>query len=256
VSEVAVHAVVSGARDGPAVVLGPSLGTTTAVWEPQLSLLEREFRVIRYDHRGHGGSRVVPGPYTLAELGADVLLLLDSLQVSRAHYVGMSLGGMVGMWLATHAPERIDRLTLLSTSAFMPPASDWLERAETVRTKGTAAVAETVVRRWFTPGFQARHPDVVAHYTEQLAALPAEGYAGCCDAIAAMDLRGDLGAISAPTLIVVGVDDPATPPDHAEAIASRIPEARVARVADAAHLANVEQPDQIGRLIVEHLGAP
>jgi 3-oxoadipate enol-lactonase len=254
-SEVALHAVVSGTRDGPPVVLGPSLGTTVALWEPQLALLERHFRVIRFDHRGHAGSDVPPGPYTLAQLGADVTLLLDSLHVTRAHYVGLSLGGMIGMWLAAHAPERVDRLALLSTSAHVPPAEAWRDRAETVRTLGTAAIAETVGERWFTPGFRTRCPEVVAHYIEHLAAVPAEGYAGCCDALAAMDLRGDLGAITAATLVVVGADDPATPPEHAKVIASHIEGARLVEVADAAHLANVEKPDEIGRLIVDHLGA-
>lgn len=253
-SDVALHAAVSGPAHAPVVVLGPSLGTTVEAWEPQLPVLERDYRVIRYDHRGHGRSDVVDGPYSLPELGADVLRLLDALQVTQAHYVGLSLGGMVGMWLAAHAPDRIDRLALVSTSAFMPPASGWRGRAEQVRASGTAAVADAVVGRWFTAGFVARRPEVVAHYTEQLAAVPAEGYAGCCEAIAAMDLRPDLAAIRAPTLVVVGVDDPATPPDHAEGIASRIGGARVVRVDDAAHLANVEQPEEIAALLAQHLG--
>ncbi|MDQ1708906.1 MAG: 3-oxoadipate enol-lactonase [Frankiaceae bacterium] len=254
-TEVALHAIVSGPAGAQTVVLGPSLGTTVDVWQPQLPLLEQDFQVVRYDHRGHDGSGVPAGPYTIAELGADVVRLLDSLRIARVHYVGLSLGGMLGMWLAAHAPDRVDRLALVSTSAFMPPASAWRERAETVRTKGTSAVAESVVNRWFTADFAARHAAVVDHYTEALAALPADGYAGCCDAIGGMDLRADLAAIRAPTVVVVGVDDPATPPAHAQVIAGGIAGAHVVRVDDAAHLANVEQPDEVGRLVAAHLGA-
>jgi 3-oxoadipate enol-lactonase len=255
-TEVALHAVVSGADDAPAVVLGPSLGTTVDVWEPQLSLLEKDFRVIRFDHRGHDGADVAPGPYTIEELGADVVRLLDSLHISRAHYAGVSLGAMIGMYVAAHAPDRIDRLALVCTSAYLPPASGWLERAETVRSKGTAVIAGAVVSRWFTEGFQARNPDVIADFTEQFTAVPAEGYAGCCEAIAAMDLRDDLAAVRAPTLVIAGADDAATPPPHGEEVARRINGARMVCVEEAAHLANVEQPAEIGRLIVEHLGEP
>lgn len=249
-----LHTVVSGAPDGQTVILGPSLGTTLAAWEPQLPAFERHFKVVRFDHRGHGGSDLVPGPYTISELGTDVLRLVETFS-EPVHYVGTSLGGMLGMWLASHAPERVDRLVLLSTSAFLPPASAWHDRAATVRARGTQAVAQTVVARWFTAVFRQQHPDVVAHYTQQLATVPAEGYAACCEAIAAMDLRSEIGAISAPTLVVVGADDPATPPAHAEEIASRIAGARVAQVGSAAHLANVEQPVEIDRLVLEHLGA-
>lgn len=247
-----LHATVDGPADAPVLVLGSSLGTTGAMWEPQLAALAARYRVIRYDHLGHGDSAVPLGPYRIELLGREVLALLDDLAVPRAHYAGLSLGGMVGMWLAAHAPERVDRLALLCTSASLGPAEGWRQRAATVRTAGMAAIADAVVARWFTPPFAESRPDVVAAHRAQLTATPATGYAGCCEAIAAMDLRPDLGKIAAPTLVIAGADDPATPVEHADAIVERIAGARLAVVDRAAHLASVEQPEPVNRLLLDH----
>jgi 3-oxoadipate enol-lactonase len=218
--------------------------------------LAKRHRVVSYDHRGHGESPVPPGPYTIAELGDDVLTLLDSLGVERASFCGLSLGGMVGMWLAAHAPERIHRLVLLCTSALLP-REPWLERARLVRAEGTSAVADAVVGRWFTPRFAARDPELVARMRAMIAATPAEGYAACCEAIAAMDLRDDLANIRAPTLVLSAANDPAIPPEHCAAIASAISGARLVVIPDAAHLPIVEQHELVTRHILEHLeGAP
>ncbi|MEV1328031.1 3-oxoadipate enol-lactonase [Micromonospora costi] len=248
-----LHATVDGPAHAPVLVLGSSLGTTGAMWQPQVAALAERFRVVRYDHLGHGRSAVPSGTYTIARLGREVLALLDDLGVRRASYAGLSLGGMVGMWLATHAPERVDRLALLCTSAALGPAGQWRQRAATVRAGGVESVADAVVARWFTAGFAATHPEVVAAHRAALTATHAEGYAGCCEAIAAMDLRADLARVTAPTLVVAGLDDPATPPDHARAIVARIPRARLAVLTPAAHLANVEQPEPVGRMLLEHL---
>lgn len=248
-----LHAAVDGPPDAPVLVLGSSLGTTGAMWEPQLAALAARFRVIRYDHLGHGRSAVPAGPYRIEQLGREVLALLDDLEVRRAHHAGLSLGGMVGMWLAAHAPERVDRLALLCTSASLGPAEGWRQRAATVRAAGLAAIADAVVARWFTPPFAESRPAVVAAHRAMLTATPATGYAACCEAIAAMDLRPDLGKVTAPTLVIAGADDPATPVEHAEAVVERIAGARLAVVDHAAHLANVEQPEQVGRLLREHL---
>lgn len=247
-----LHATVDGPPDAPVLVLGSSLGTTGAMWEPQLAALAARFRVIRYDHLGHGRSAVPSGPYTIDLLGRELLLLLDDLDAGRVHHVGLSLGGMVGMWLAAHAPERVDRLALLCTSASLGPPDGWRMRAATVRASGTAAVADAVVVRWFTPGFAVAQPQVVAEHRAMLAATPAAGYAGCCEAIAATDLRADLSTVVASTLVIAGADDPATPLEHARGIVERIPRARLAVVDDAAHLASVEQPEQVSRLLLEH----
>jgi 3-oxoadipate enol-lactonase len=163
---------------------------------------------------------------------------------------------MVGMWLAAHAPERIDRLVLLCTAAHLP-REPWLERARLVRAEGTSGVADAVVGRWFTPGFAAREPELVARMRAMIAATPTEGYASCCEAIAAMDLRDDLASIRAPTLVLGAADDPAIPPEHSAAIAEAIPGARLVVIPDAAHLPIVEQHALVTRHILEHLeGAP
>jgi 3-oxoadipate enol-lactonase len=180
-----------GSPDAPVLVLAPSVGTQPEMWAPQLEAFAAEFRVVRVAHRGHDPIDVPPGPYSLEDLGGDVLALLDSLGVERFSFCGLSLGGMVGMWLAAHAPARVERLALCCTSAYLPPASGWLDRAATVRASGMAAVADAVVGRWFTPKFAAEHPSVVAGCRDMLLSVPPEGYAGCCEAIAAMDLRLD-----------------------------------------------------------------
>lgn len=248
-----LHHVISGPEDAPTLLLGGSLGTRLAMWDGQMPLASR-FRLLRFDHRGHGGSSVPPGPYEIADLGEDVLALLDALSLERASYCGISLGGMVGMWLAANAPERIDRLVLLCTSAHMPPPSMWRERAEAVRrARSVEPVADGALQRWLTPEFAARHPDVRAWLRSMLVDTSPDGYASCCEAIERMDLRTSLGRITAATLVVSGSDDPSTPIEHQRLIAESISGARHETVAEAAHLAAVEQPEAVNELIQEHL---
>ena len=203
-SAVAVHRIVTGRADGPVVVLSNSLGTTHTMWDANVAALEEHFRVLRYDTRGHGCSPVPPGPYTIDDLADDVVALLDDLGIDRAHFVGLSLGGMTGMRLAARNPDRVDRLVVLCTGAHLAPTSAWTDRAATVRSEGTKSVAEAVVARWFTPAYLEANVDVKASCEAMVADTPAEGYAGCCDAIAAMDLRPDLTSIAAPTLAIAG----------------------------------------------------
>lgn len=242
-----------GPAGAPVLVLGPSLGTAAAMWEPQVATFARHFRVLRYDHRGHGRSTVPDGDYDLEAMGGDVLALLDSAEVAaeRVCYAGVSLGGMVGMWLAINAPERIERLVLVCTSAHLPPAESWQERAATVRAQGMAAVADTVLGRWFTGPYAAAHPDIIASYRELLLGTSPDGYAGCCAAIAGMDLRADLERIGAPTLVISGTADTSIPPEHGYLIASSVPGAQFALV-DAAHIASVEKADEVTDLLVTH----
>jgi 3-oxoadipate enol-lactonase len=230
-----------------------SLGADLSMWEPQMPALAGRFRVIRYDARGHGRSPVPRGRYALADLGRDALALLDQLGVSRAHVCGLSLGGMTAMWIAARAGHRVDRLVLFCTSARLGPPRAWAQRSAAVRAGGTAAVADAVVERWVTPGFAAAHPDVVARLRAMIAATPAAGYAGACAAIEEMDLRAELPAIGAPTLVIAGADDPATPPEHGAAIAAAIPGARLEVLPGAAHLASFEQAAAANRLILEAL---
>lgn len=250
---VAVHHVVEGPDDAPVVVLATSLGSTLRIWDAQVPRLSSRFRVVRFDTRGHGESPVPPGPYTITDLGHDVIALLDRLGVAKAHFCGVSLGGMVGMWLASHAPDRIDRLVLCCTSARLGPPEMWAQRAQTAREQGTAALADTVVARWLTPEYAAQNPKLAADLRDMIAATPAEGYAGCCGVIERMDLTGTLASVRAATLVIAGADDPATPPAHGASIAAAIPGARMAIVPHAAHLANVEQADTVTALIMEHL---
>lgn len=235
------------------LVLSNSLGTNMSMWDDLLPALAERFRVLRYDQRGHGRSPAPPGPYTIAELAGDALALLDRLGVDRVSFCGTSLGGMTGMWLAASAPERIERLALCCTSAHLPPRRTWIERAATVRGEGIPAVADAQLERWFTPGLAERRPDLVERIRRALLDSTPEGYAGCCEAIAGHDLRGELGSIRAPTLVLAAADDPATPPEHGRLIADAVPGARLLVLERARHLAVVERPQESARELLAHL---
>jgi 3-oxoadipate enol-lactonase len=248
---------ISGPDNAPVLLLGGSLGTTLDMWDPQVPALSAAHRVIRFEYRGHGGSPVPTGPYTIDELGQDVVTMLDRLGLSRVSYCGLSIGGMVGQWLAINAPERLDKLILLCTAPHLPPASAWRERAAAVREAGTPeVVADAVLGRWFTPAYASSHPEVVTRYRAMICGVDPEGYAGCCEAIAEMDLRGGLPGVTTPTLVVAALQDPSIPPEHGEAIAAAIPGARMEILDPGAHLASVERADVVTALIAEHLDGP
>jgi 3-oxoadipate enol-lactonase len=251
---VELHYVLEGPADAPVLVMSNSLGTTLHVWDEQAPVLRERFRLLRYDHRGHGGSSVPTGSYSMEDLGGDVLALLDRLEVERFSFCGLSIGGMVGMWLASEVPQRVERLVLCCTSAqFAPDAYD--SRAQTVRAEGVGVIVDAVLERWFTPKFRASHPEVVEWGGSMLRNTPVEGYAGCCEAIRDAELGSRLGAIAAPTLVIAGADDPAAPVNQAELIRDSILDARLLAVEEAAHLANVEQSEEVTRAILEHLEA-
>ena len=245
------HHVVTGPEDAPALVLSNSLGATLAMWDPQAEALAQRFRLIRYDTRGHGGSDIPSGPYSIDDVGGDVVELLDHLGIERAHFAGLSLGGMTGMWLAAHAPERVGTLVLLCSSPLLGPAKGWADRAVLVRRKGTAAIVDATLERWLSPHYDGDVTGLQAMFE----AIDDEGYANCCSIIEHMDLTADLPRIEAPTLIIAGAQDPATPPDVAERMAAAIPDARVEVLDPGAHLVNVERPEATTRLILDHLGA-
>lgn len=244
---------VDGSPKAPVLVLSHALGLSMAMWDPQVERLSQAFQVLRYDHRGHGGSPVPAGPYRIEDLGRDLLHLLDRLSLERVSFCGLSLGGMVGMWVASNAPERIDRLVLCCTAARMLRPDDFATRARTVREHGMEAIADSLIGRWFTPSFPASHPDAVARIRATLLSTPQEGYAGACEAIAQMDLRDDLPRITAPTLVIGAEKDQSTPPEKSREIAEGISGAALVVIPDAAHIANVEQPDAVSNQILDHL---
>jgi 3-oxoadipate enol-lactonase len=229
------------------VVLSGSLGSTVEMWEPQLPALTSRFRVLRYDHPGHGRSPLSE-TRSVAGLAHGVVAMLDQLGLTRVSFCGLSLGGAVGMRIALDAPERLERLVLASASARFADPEFWQQRAATVRSRGVEAVADVVLERWFTPAF----PDV-RRYREMLLSIPPEGYARCCEAVRDWDARGTLAAVHAPTLAIAGSDDPSTPPADLAAIVAEMPNARLLVLDGARHLANVEQAASFNDALLAHL---
>jgi 3-oxoadipate enol-lactonase len=243
---------IDGPVHAPPLLLSNSLGTTFRMWDAQMEALRSAFRVIRYDSRGHGQSDAPAGDYSIARLAADAVAVLDSLHIETTAFVGLSKGGMVGQWLGAHAPQRLTRLVLANTAAWMGPAQGWQARIDAVTEQGMAAVTDAVLERWFTPGFRERAPVAVAPVRDMLLATQPRGYAGCCAAIRDMDQRESLAAITTPTLVIGGLQDPATPPAKAEEIAAGVPGAHLVML-DAAHLSNIEQPEAFTAALLDFL---
>ncbi|MFE6691727.1 3-oxoadipate enol-lactonase [Streptomyces sp. NPDC057743] len=251
-----LHHATDGPPGAPTLVLGPSVGTSLALWEPQLPALSRRFHIVRWDLPGHGGTPTdvlaTPGTTTVPELAGLVLQLADSLGLDAFAYAGVSLGGAVGAWLAAHHPTRISSLALICSSARFGEPAGWRERAALVRAKGLDQVADSSAGRWFTPAF-ATTPEATALVTALRQDVSPEGYAACCDALAAYDLRSALPRITAPTLVVAGRADPATPPAHARELTDGIPDASLVELSGAAHLAGVERPAEVLAALLAHL---
>jgi 3-oxoadipate enol-lactonase len=237
-----IHVEVDGRERAPVLMLSNSLGTTLHMWDGQVAPFTQHFRLVRYDRRGHGQSGVPAGPYTMERLGRDVLAVLDALGIEKINWCGLSMGGMVGQWLGAYAPSRIERLVLTNTSSYFADKAMWNERLALVREKGIATFAAANMERWFTKGFRERAPEVVARVKDMFAATPLEGYLACGAAVRDMDHRELLPKISAPTLVIAGKQDPATPPESNEYISKHVARAQFALL-DAAHLSNIEQPD-------------
>jgi 3-carboxy-cis,cis-muconate cycloisomerase len=248
-----VRYVESGGEQTSVVILSNSLGSTLAMWDRVVAPVATRHRVVRYDLRGHGASPTPPGPYAIADLGADLLDLLDRIGASRASLVGSSIGGMVSMWVAANAPQRVDRLVLIGSAARLGPAQGWIDRSRRALHEGTAGIAEAVTPRWVAAEFAANHPDAMKKLRAMFEAADPAGYAGCCMAIAGMDQTGDLNRITARTLVVVGSDDEATPRGLSEAIVEAVPGSRLAVIEGAAHLPGLDRPEEVAALIVSHL---
>jgi 3-oxoadipate enol-lactonase len=241
IGELKTHYALTDDRE-PVLVFSNSLGTDFSMWDPQMEELGRRFRILRYDTRGHGRSSVTAGEYTIEQLGCDVLGLLDSLLLDRVHFCGLSMGGMIGIWLGIHASHRLHRLVLCNTAARIGTRDMWKARIAKVRTDGMKSVAAAVVERWFTPAFRATSSDRVAWAQRMLERSPPEGYAACCAAIRDMDQHEALAQIKIPTLVIYGGSDSVIPTSEAHFLTEQIPGAAQVELA-AAHLSNVEQAD-------------
>lgn len=248
-----IHYRVDGPPGAPVVVLSHSLGADLGMWEPQVPALAERFRVLRYDARGHGGSDPVPGPWGTAHLARDVIGLLDQVGVARASFCGLSMGGLVGVRLALQAPDRLERLVLCNTAARIGTAESWNARVQAVQRGGMAAVAEAVVARWVSEPFAAAHPGQVARLRAMLLRTPPEGYAAGCRAVRDADERESASAVRAPTLVIAGSRDAATPPADGRLLADRIPGARSLEL-EAAHLSNVEAARPFTQAVLAFLG--
>lgn len=245
---------IEGRDDAPLLVLSNSLGTTLDMWAPQMPALLRHFRVLRHDARGHGRSDLTPGPYSIAQLGADVLALMDQLGMERAHFCGLSMGGMIGMWLGTHHAHRLNRLVLCNTAARIGSPDTWNSRIAKVDAEGMASIADTVLDRWFTAGFRQRAPEQVAAVRDMLLNTAPAGYSANCAAVRDMDQRAEIASIAVPTLVIAGTHDGSTPAAEGRAVADAIPGARYVEL-DAAHLSNWEQSEQFTQALLGFLSA-
>jgi 3-oxoadipate enol-lactonase len=242
-----------GAAGAPPVLLINSLGTDLSMWDQQLPAWSATHRIVRYDQRGHGASSVPEGPYTIEQLGADAVAVLDAFDVTRADVCGLSLGGLVALWLAAHAPERVGRVVFADTAARVGTEQGWRDRAATVREHGMDAVVDLVLERFFSPAFRATGAPAVDRVARTLRDTTPEGYAASCDALATADLRAAAPQVTACSLVVVGTADEATPPADARALRDLVPGAGYAELPGAGHLANLEQPESFGRLVHDFL---
>lgn len=253
----ALHYQLDGPSGGPVLVLLNALGTTVNLWDVQLPALCRYFRVVRYDHPGHGGSDPSSGPRSVDGLADDLLRMLDGLGIAKVHLCGISLGAMISISIAARFPERVDRLALCCASAPMGSPQSWLDRAASVRAGGLGPISEQLLGRWFRPAYIAARPEVVARFAASLTAVEPQSYAAACEAIAASDQIDQLGAITAPTLVLSGAVDVAAPPSRGLELQAGISKAGMVVLSEAAHLANVEQPEAFTEAVLAHLsGGP
>lgn len=248
----AFHYTLEGPKGAPVLMLSNSLGTDLTMWDAQAAAWSKSFRVLRYDSRGHGRSAAPDRPYSIAELGRDALAIMDGLKIERVHWCGLSKGGMVGQWLLTHAGHRIGKAVLANTASRMGPPDLWNTRIRTVTATGMGAIAEATRERWFSPRARATGNPEIDRIIDVFRSVPPAGYAGCCAAIRDMDQHWSIRSITNPVLVIIGKQDPATPPAAGEHIARSIRGAKK-KVLDAAHLSNIEQPAAFTRAVAEFL---
>lgn len=245
----------SGKEDGEVVVLSHSLASSLVLWQPQMDILNRHFRVLAYDTRGHGGTDASPPPYTLSQLGEDAVALLDALNIETAHWVGISMGGMIGQSVALNHSDRLRSLSLCDTASLVPREADpvWQERIDLAKREGMAPMVQPTLERWFTPPFLALNPPIVDVIRQHILATPVDGYIGCSEAIRRLNYLERIHEILVPTLIIVGEDDPGTPVEASQAMHDRIPQSRLVIIPSAAHLSNIEKADPFNRSLMAFL---
>jgi len=243
-----IHYALEGQSGSPVLVFSNSLGANYSMWDPQVPEARKKLRVLRYDSRGHGQSSVTPGPYSIEQLGGDVLALLDALRLDHVHFCGLSMGGMIGMWLGINSPERLKRLVLCNTGARIGTPETWNARIEAVRKNGMKPVASAVVERWFSPAFRQKAPATISNTQKMLEETNPDGYVACCAAVRDFDCRDQLSRIRIPALVIAGTHDPATPPADGRFLADQIPGARYIEL-NAAHLSNIEEQDRFNNEI-------
>ena len=252
---IAINYTLDGPVNAPVVTLSHSLATTLAMWEPQMQALTARYRVLRYDTRGHGGTDAPAGAYSLDQLAEDARALLGALGVRKTHWVGLSMGGMIGQTLALKAPELFSSLTLCDTSSRIPPEARpvWDERIRTAERQGIEPHVEPTLGRWFTPSFREQRREVVDRVSAMIRGTNPVGYIGCCYALAALDLADRIGAIKLPTLIIVGEDDQGTPVAASRVMHEQIAGSQLVVLKSASHLSNMEQPEAFTRALTEFL---
>lgn len=238
--------------DRPWLLFCNSLGTDLGMWDRQVAALSQAYRVLRYDRRGHGLSSAPPAPYALSDLGSDVLELLDALSIDRAHFCGLSIGGLTGQWLAVHAGDRLGKVVLCATAARIGTREGWKARMEAVRKDGIGGLVATTADRWFTPDFVAAEPETVRDVLDRFSATSLEGYVGCCAALAEADFRGELDWISNPLLAISGEDDPVCPPSDLEAIAANVQRGRHVSLTGR-HIVNIESSSSFNAVLFDFL---
>jgi 3-oxoadipate enol-lactonase len=248
----AIHVEVEGPEGAPVLMLSNSLGTNLHMWDDQIPAFTRHFRLVRFDRRGHGGSAVPKGPYSIERLGRDALAVIDGLGIAKVNWCGLSMGGMEGMWLGANAANRIDKLVLSNTASYFPDRTMWDGRIKIARDKGLAALVDATIERWFTAQFRQRSPQAVARIREMFLSTDLEGYVGCGGAIRDMDNRSLLAKVSVPTLVIAGRHDMGTTLEAGQFIAEHIPGAELV-VLETAHIANVEQPQAYTDTVLKFL---
>lgn len=252
---IAINYEIEGREGAPVVTMSHSLSANLRMWDPQMQALVGRYRVLRYDTRGHGASEVPAGPYSLEMLADDAVGLLNSLGIKQTHFVGLSMGGMIGQTLGLRYPDRILSLTLADTASSYDPeaAKVWQQRIESARKNGLAPNVEPTIERWFSPGFIENQPATIDKVREMIRATPVEGYVGCSQAISQLDLTGRLGDIRAPTLVVVGEDDPGTPVAASRIIYDNIAGSELVILPVARHLSNIEDPVGFNAALINFL---